>query len=250
MSQDFPEPFIEYPVYEPDRITFGKVIRYLARFVAIGLIVFFLFSVIWVLVYRFTQPPSSFIMRRDRQQGIEIDRRPVSLDRINKSLVLAVIAAEDQQFCQHNGFDWTAISKAQVYNEERQKLRGASTISMQTAKNAFLWPNRSWIRKGFEAYFTALIEVLWPKKRIIEVYLNVVEWGPGIYGAEAAAQHFFGRTAFQLNAQQSALLAAALPTPTRSNPSQPTAYLTSRASVIEHDMIEMADLLGACVVME
>ncbi len=118
---------------------------------------------------------------------------------------------------------------------------------MQTAKNAFLWPTRSWIRKGFEAYFTALIEVLWPKKRILEVYLNLAEWGFGIYGAEAAAHHYFGKSASKLTMQESALLAAALPTPTRSNPSAPTAYLSDRAALIESDMARIGDTYGNCL---
>ncbi len=186
-------------------------------------------------------------MRRDRQQGIELDRRPVALDKISDHLILAVIASEDQQFCSHNGFDWAAIGKAQENNARQQQKRGASTISMQTAKNAFLWPTRSWVRKGFEAYFTALIEVLWPKERIMEVYLNVAEWGVGIYGAEAASRHYFGISAGALNANQAALLAAALPSPTRSNPRQPSTYLSNRASMIEYDMMHMAGQFGACM---
>ncbi len=247
MASDFTEPLIDYPVFEQKTNWTGTILRYAVRFIATVLIVFFLFSVIWVLVYRFTQPPSSFIMRRDRQKGIEIDRRPVSLTKISNQLALAVIASEDQQFCQHNGFDWTAIAKAQDHNVQQQRLRGASTISMQTAKNAFLWPTRSWIRKGFEAYFTALIEILWPKKRIMEVYLNMAEWGNGIYGAEAASQHYFGVSAVALNPNQAALLAAALPTPTRSNPRQPTTYLTNRASMIEYDMMHIAGEFGQCI---
>jgi len=214
----------------------------------IGLIVFFLFSVIWVLVYRFTQPPSSFIMRRDRQQGLEIDRRPVPLDQISRHLAVAVITAEDQQFCQHNGFDWTAIGKARTFNEQNEtRTRGASTISMQTAKNAFLWPTRSWIRKGFEAYFTSLVEILWPKERIMEVYLNLAEWGMGIYGAESAARHYFGISAANLSTHQAALLAAALPTPTRSNPGSPSTYLSNRASMIEYEMVHLDSTFGACI---
>lgn len=245
MPSDLPEYVIEYPA--PERSKAAIIFGYAARFFTVGLIVFFLFSVIWVLVYRFTQPPSSVIMRRDRQKGIEIDRRPVSIDKISINLPLAVMAAEDQQFCQHSGFDWSAISAAQTFNEAESRKRGASTISMQTAKNAFLWPTRSWIRKSFEAYFTALIEVLWPKERIIEVYLNVAEWGVGIYGAEAAAYHYFGISASELTTRQAALLAAALPTPTRSNPSQPTTYLANRASTIEADMARLVGEYSECV---
>lgn len=247
MSTAYRDLNIEYPVLEPERSRSSTILRFLLRSIAILLIVFFLFSVVWVLFYRFTQPPSSFIMRRDRQQGIEIDRRPVPLDQISKNAVLAVIAAEDQQFCSHKGFDWTAISKARTHNEDAAVVRGASTISMQTAKNAFLWPNRSWIRKGFEAYFTSLIEIFWPKERIVEVYLNLAEWGKGVYGIESASIHYFGISSSQLNTTQAALLAAALPTPTRSNPSQPTSYLSNRASMIEYDMMHIAREFGSCV---
>lgn len=246
MSSEYSDPLVDYPAVEP-RFTTRKILAYTAKFTAIGLVLFFLFSVIWVMVYRFTQPPSSFIMRRDRQQGIELDRRPVPIQSISQNLAMAVIASEDQLFCQHNGFDWTAIAKARVYNEEEERTRGASTISMQTAKNAFLWPTRSWIRKGFEAYFTALIEVMWPKTRIMEVYLNLAEWDMGVYGAEAAAQHYFGISARELSSYQAALLAAALPTPTRSNPGSPSEYLSIRASEIENDMLSLPPGYGVCI---
>ncbi|MEM8488714.1 MAG: monofunctional biosynthetic peptidoglycan transglycosylase [Bacteroidota bacterium] len=247
MSTDYSSHYVDYPAQEAPQKSKFPIFRIGLRVVAISLILFFLLSVFWVLVYRFTDPPSSFIMRRDQQKGLEIDRRPVTIDQISPHLPLAVLAAEDQQFCVHNGFDWTAIAKAQAHNEEATIKRGASTLSMQTAKNAFLWPTRSWIRKGFEAYFTALIEILWPKERILEVYLNLAEWGFGIYGAEAASHHYFGKSASQLTLHESALLAAALPTPTRSNPSSPTAYLTDRAAFIEADMARIGGDYGNCL---
>ena len=247
MSSDYRESYVDYPALEPEPSLASRLFKISLRVVAISLIVFFLFSVIWVLVFRFTQPPSSFIMRQDAQEGIQIDRRPVALNQISTNLLLAVIAAEDQQFCVHNGFDWTAIAKAQEHNEESNRIRGASTLTMQTAKNAFLWPTRSWIRKGFEAHFTALIEILWPKTRILEVYLNLAEWGPGIYGAEAASMHYFGIPAAKLNNHQAALLAAALPTPTRSNPSRPTDYLNQRAATIEYDMANIPGEYVGCL---
>jgi monofunctional biosynthetic peptidoglycan transglycosylase len=159
----------------------------------------------------------------------------------------AVMTAEDQGFCLHHGFDWGAIEKAQDFNEEHQRTRGASTISMQTAKNAFLWPSRSWTRKGVEAYFTVLMELFWPKQRIMEVYLNVAEWGEGVFGAEAAAQHYFGKPAVQLTRRESALLAASLPTPLRSNPARPSGYLRGRATVIQLRMNGIAREFGQCV---
>lgn len=251
MSSDFSESYIDYPALEPEQKKYGATaFKFAIRFIAVSLIVFFLFSLIWVLAFRFTQPPSSFIMRRDQQQGIEIDRRPVALSQISPHLILAIAAAEDQQFCTHNGFDWSAIAKAQEHNEQTTRIRGASTITMQTAKNAFLWPTRSWLRKGFEAYFTSLIEVLWPKSRILEVYLNLAEWGYGIYGAEAASMHYFGIPASKLSLHQATLLAAALPTPTRSNPGQPTNYLIDRAAMIQEDMASMPGEYKTCLFVQ
>ena len=162
----------------------------------------------------------------------DVQRQPVRLADISPHLYRAVIASEDQAFCMHNGFDWAAIAKARDYNEQSSRTRGASTITMQTAKNAFLWPSRSWTRKGVEAYFTLLIEGFWPKHRILEVYLNVAEWGPGIFGAEAAAHYHFGKPAARLTAHEAALLAAALPSPLRSQPGRPSGYLEGRAREI------------------
>jgi monofunctional biosynthetic peptidoglycan transglycosylase len=146
--------------------------------------------------------------------------------------VRAVVAAEDMRFCDHWGFDWGEIKDAAARNRKGQRVRGASTITMQTAKNLFLWPARSWLRKGFEAYLTVWIEVLWPKARVIEVYLNIVEWGPGIYGAEAAARYWFDISARSLSPHQAALLAASLPSPLYSTPAWPSDYLWSRAATI------------------
>ena len=210
--------------------------RSLMRRIGTGIGVFllglFIITAAWVLIYRFVGPANTYLTDRDRDAGISVDRRPVRLYDIAPDLVRAVISSEDQAFCTHMGFDWAAIEKARNFNARNQRTRGASTISMQTAKNAFLWPSRTWVRKGMEAYFTALIETFWPKRRIMEVYLNVAEWGKGIYGAEAAARRYFGKPASRLTDYEAALLAAALPTPTRSNPASPTAYLSSRAREI------------------
>jgi monofunctional glycosyltransferase len=137
----------------------------------------------------------------------------VPLKEISPQLQLAVVCAEDQEFLEHEGFDFEAIEKAYKYNKTHKRKRGASTISQQTAKNVFLWPQRSWLRKGLEVYFTFLIELFWSKERIMNAYLNVIEFGDGIYGAEAAARHFFGKKAKDLNRQEAALLAAVLPNP-------------------------------------
>lgn len=162
----------------------------------------------------------------------------VPLERISKDMPLAVIASEDAQFMNHHGFDFNAIVHAAERNRkhpEKRKL-GASTISQQTAKNVFLWPGRSWVRKGFEAYFTVLIELFWSKERIMEVYLNSIEMGEGIYGAEAVALEHFHVTAKQLTRSQCALIAATLPNPRRFSSKSPSAYMLKRQQRILHEM--------------
>lgn len=218
------------------------------RYTGIALLSLWIFVVLWVLFYRFADPPGSYLTFRDRQAGMEVDRRLVALDNISAHLPIAVMTAEDQRFCMHNGFDWEAIDKASTFNEQHDhRTRGASTVSMQTAKNAFLWPARSWIRKGTEAIFTLLIEAFWPKERIMEVYLNIAEWGPGIFGAEAAAQHYFSKPASDLSTREAALLAAALPSPLRSNPARPSGYLSRRAHSIQGEMHDVARTFGHCL---
>jgi monofunctional glycosyltransferase len=156
----------------------------------------------------------------------------VSLEEISSKMQAAVIAAEDQYFFEHKGVDWKAIEKAMEHNRKSRRTRGASTITQQVAKNVFLWPDRSWIRKGLELYFTGLIEVFWTKQRILEVYLNVVELGDGVYGVEAAAQAYFRKHASKLNSDESALLAASLPNPRKLSVSNPSGYLRFRQSLI------------------
>lgn len=150
------------------------------------------------------------------------------MERISENLQLAVVCAEDQNFPTHTGFDFEAIEKALEHNKKGKRMRGASTISQQCAKNLFLWPQRSWLRKGLEAYFTVLIELIWSKERILEVYLNIIELGDGIYGAEAASQEFFKIPAEKLNRPQAALLAAVLPNPLEYSVARPSAYVRSR----------------------
>lgn len=164
-----------------------------------------------------------------------------SIDAISPDMQRAVIAAEDQLFVQHSGFDWQAIQKAMSYNERHNKsrktrIRGASTISQQTAKNLFLWSGRNWLRKGLEAYFTVLIECLWPKQRILEMYLNIVEFGDGIYGVEAASRYFFNKPAARLTASEAALLAAVLPNPRVYQVEKPSAYIRGRQAWILRNM--------------
>jgi monofunctional biosynthetic peptidoglycan transglycosylase len=185
-----------------------------------------------VVVYRFAPPPMTYLMVERMFQGHGFDRRWVPLSRISPTLVRSVIGAEDARFCEHHGFDWNAIQKAMDHNEAGKRLRGGSTISQQTAKNIFLWPHRDWVRKGLETWFTVLIEVIWGKERIMEVYLNSIEWGPGIYGAEAAAQHNFNTSAAQLNAAQAARLAAIIPKPLAWKAARPGAYVQRRGGHI------------------
>lgn len=158
------------------------------------------------------------------------------LENISPNMQLAVVCSEDQNFVHHSGFDFEAIDKAMKYNEHHRRKRGASTISQQTAKNVFLWSGRSWVRKGFEVYFTFLIECLWSKERIMEVYLNVIETGDGIYGAQAASTFFFHKNAANLSKGEAALVAAVLPNPIRFSIGRPSGYILKRQGWIIHQM--------------
>jgi monofunctional biosynthetic peptidoglycan transglycosylase len=169
--------------------------------------------VLAVIVFRFVPPPVTPLMVIRAVEGKGLDHRWKPIRKVSPALPRALIAAEDAKFCDHRGFDFEALQKAYANNEKGGKIKGGSTISQQTAKNIFLWPGRSYVRKGLEAWFTVLIETLWGKQRIMEVYLNSIEFGPGIYGAEAAAQRYFGVGADKLSAVQAARLAAILPSP-------------------------------------
>lgn len=206
-----------------------------------------------VAVPRLLPPPVTFLMVARSFEGEGLSYRWRSLDDISPRLVEAVIASEDSTFCTHRGFDMKAIEKALKANVRAEKrgngrIRGGSTISQQTAKNVFLWPGRDWVRKGLEAGYTVLIETLWGKRRIVEVYLNVAEWAPGVYGAEAAAQHWFGKSAKDLSAREAARLAAILPSPRRYDASSPGPYVRRRASRVQAAMGTVRnDGLAACV---
>ncbi len=183
----------------------------------------------WMLAYLFVNPPATPLMLlRHFQEEEDIRNRWRSYDEISPEFLLAVVAAEDQLFFEHRGFDVKQIQAAIETHLDGGNLRGGSTISQQVAKNLFLWPNRSWIRKGLEVYFTVGIEVCWPKRRILEMYVNVAEFGPGIYGVESAARHYFGKTALELTREESALLVTVLPAPRNRSPLQPTEYLRER----------------------
>jgi monofunctional glycosyltransferase len=188
--------------------------------------------IVWVILYRFVPIPGTFLMAQRAMEGDDTRRNPVSLSQISPNLVRAVIASEDAKFCTHDGFDWKAMKTAMKSNERGRKLRGGSTISQQTAKNVFLWPQRSYVRKGLEAGFTGLIEVFWPKRRIMEAYLNVAEFGPGIFGAEAGALTHFKKHAKDLSPLEAARLAAILPSPRRWSPTNPSARVARKANGI------------------
>ena len=194
-----------------------------------------------VVLHRFVPPLFTILMVQQAVAGHGMDYRWRSLDHISPRLVEAVIAAEDARFCQHHGFDVEAIQKAMEANERAEqrgsdKRRGASTISQQTAKNVFLWPSRDWVRKGLEVGYTGLIEAVWGKRRIMEMYLNVAEWAPGVYGAEGASRHWFNKSAENLTAREAARLAAILPSPRRYRAADPGPYVRRRASRIQAAM--------------
>ena len=210
----------------------GRMARLLKGLLGLLVIVGLVGPVLAVSVYRFVPPPVTFLMVQRTVEGQGFARRWRPIDDMSNSLPRAVIAAEDAKFCQHHGFDFTAMEKAFAHNEKSKRIRGGSTISQQTAKNVFLWPERSYVRKGLEAYFTVLIELLWGKKRIMEVYLNSVEWGPGIYGADAAARKNFGVGADKLTPTQAARLAAILPSPLKWRAAAPGPYVRKRSGRI------------------
>ncbi|WP_284222941.1 monofunctional biosynthetic peptidoglycan transglycosylase [Brevundimonas denitrificans] len=206
-----------------------------------------------VVIQRFLPPPITFLMVSRAVGGEGLSYRWRSLDDISPRLVQAVIASEDATFCAHSGFDMKAIERALKANARSEKrgsgrIRGGSTISQQTAKNAFLWPGRDWIRKGLEAGYTVAIEAVWGKRRIMEVYLNVAEWAPGVYGAEAASQHWFGKSASELSSREAARLAAILPSPRRYSASSPGPYVRRRTARIQAAMGTVREQgLAACV---
>ena len=211
-------------------------------------VIVLMLPVFGVLIHALVPPPMTILMVQRMFEGEGLDKRWRGLDDISPDLVDAVIAAEDARFCSHAGFDLEAIQEAMEENAEGRRVRGGSTISQQTAKNVFLWPGRGWIRQGLEAGYTVLIELVWTKRRIMEVYLNVAEWGPGIYGAEAAAQHWFGKSASELTRTEAARLAAILPSPRRYQAAEPGPFVRRRARSIQAAMGTVrADGLSDCI---
>lgn len=212
------------------------------------LIIFFASSILMTVIYRFVPVYITPLMLiRVVEQMIDgespkLHHQWVPLEEISPKLVRAVIASEDNLFMEHWGFDFNQIQKAIKQNERRHKARGASTISQQTAKNVFLWPNSSFVRKGFEVYFTVLIELIWGKERIMEVYLNSIEMGDGIYGAESVARLHFDKSAAKLTASNAATIAATLPNPLRFNSAHPSSYVLRRRDKIMYLMPRMGEI--------
>ena len=210
---------------------------------------FFIVSIGLTIIYRFVPVPITPLMvirlvqqTFDSEKEVRLNKDWVPMSEISKNAPQAVFAAEDQKFLDHKGFDFEAMEKAWENNKKGKRIKGASTITQQTVKNVFLWPSRSYVRKGLEAYFTVLVELLWSKERIMEVYLNVIEMGDGIYGIEAAAQAYYDKPAAKLNRNQAAMIAAVLPNPIRWNPTRPTGYIKGRQSWIMRQMNNLEPL--------
>ncbi len=226
----------------------GKALRLLregARYAAYGLGGYLALVVFLIFAYRIVNPPGSALMLIRLLSGTAIERTWVPLERISPNLVRAVIVAEDGRFCEHWGVDVEAIRDA-IRRSGSGTPRGASTISMQVTKNLFLWPSKSYVRKVIELPLTLLIELVWPKRRILEIYLNVAEWGPGVFGAEAAARHHFRRPASRLGEREAALLAASLPNPVRRDAGDPGPRTSSKARVVQARM-HVSGPVAACV---
>ena len=210
------------------------IFRRLARLLLWMLII----DLSYVVLTKWINPPVTITMLVSLFTGHGLQRDYIDFNQMGKNAPLAVMAAEDQLFMSHGGFDWEAIQKAMKYNNnpKHKKVRGGSTISQQTAKNVFLWQQRSWVRKGLEMIHTFLIEFIWGKKRILETYLNVAEMGDGIFGIEAAAQHYFHKSAKQLTTAEAAAIAAVLPSPKRFKANPPSRYVSRRKAWIQKQM--------------
>lgn len=187
-------------------------------------------------------PPVSTLMLSRYVTLQKVERQSVPLKKIHRNVLSAVISAEDDQFCTHSGVDWKSMGNAVEKLGDGEKTNGASTISMQVAKNLFLWPKRSYLRKALEVPIAMVLDLIWSKRRMMEVYLSIAEWGDGIFGIEAAAKHYFHKSASQLTSKEAALLAAALPNPRARNPARPSGYHAGYAATIERRIYSGADL--------
>jgi monofunctional glycosyltransferase len=213
-----------------------KSLRKIFRFLFRMFLFIWLISVLWIVLLKWIPVFFTPLMVIRSFEGHEWHYDYVSANDISVNFYLAAVSAEDQKFLSHKGFDWQSIQKAWAGNKDAKRIKGGSTISQQTAKNVFLWPNRSWVRKGLETYFTFMIELIWGKARILEVYSNIVELGPGVYGVEAASQKYFSKSASKINNSEAALLASVLPSPLKYSVSKPSAYVRKRQSWILRQM--------------
>jgi monofunctional glycosyltransferase len=213
-----------------------------------GILYFLVISVLWVLIYKFVPPPITFTMAGDLLGGHSLKKDWMPLDQIDPDMARAAIAGEDGKFCSHSGFDTDAMMEAARRNASGGRIRGGSTISQQTAKNAFLWQGGGYIRKGFEAWFTLLIENIWGKRRIMEVYLNIAETGIGTYGANAGAKRYFGHNARTLSVQEAARIAAVLPLPKKRDAITPQGFTRRYGNAIARRTgVVRRDGLDACL---
>jgi monofunctional biosynthetic peptidoglycan transglycosylase len=218
------------------------ILRKILNYIWKTIVCFVVLSVLSVILFRWVPVPVTPLMvircleqKADgKKMHMEHDWEP--FENITPKLQLAVVCSEDQNYLKHFGFDWGAIQKAMKENEQGKNMRGASTITQQTAKNVFLWPGRSYIRKAFEVWFTLLIEIFWSKERIMEVYLNSIEMGDGVYGAEAASQHWFRKKASKLTKDEAAAIAAILPNPLKYKANPPSSYISKRKEWIKQQM--------------
>jgi monofunctional glycosyltransferase len=227
------------------RVRAGRWPRWL-RFLAFALVLLMAGTVLLIVLYRFVNPPVTTTMLANRLTGTKLQQRWVPIENISRHLPLAVIVSEDGRFCDHRGVDWGAVREAIAEAEDARSARGASTIPMQTAKNLFLWNSRSYLRKALEVPLAYTMTLVWPKRRMMEVYLNIAEFGPGIFGAEAASRHHFKKSAADLSAREAALLAAALPAPHRRIAGKPGPLTQRIARVIERRMAA-AQGRAACI---
>jgi monofunctional biosynthetic peptidoglycan transglycosylase len=226
----------------------GGLFKLLFRIIKLVFIFFVGSSIFFVILYRFVNPPITFLMiqrgfeRKSAGKEWKIDKQWVDFDQIADPMKRAAVAAEDQTFLENHGFDFKAMEAAYKKNEHSKKLIGGSTITQQTAKNVFLWPGRSMLRKGIESWFTLLIDVFWSKKRVMEVYLNEIEMGDGIYGVEAASQAYFHKSASQLDTYQAAAIASIWPNPLKWSPTNPTDYVAHRQYLIRRNIRRLGPL--------
>ena len=241
-------PFLPFEITY-SRITYFYPVKKIFKWIGRFLMWFFIISIVSVVAFRWLPVPFTPLMliqcveqTFDSKRDLKLKKDWVALEEISPNLQLAVVCSEDQNFLEHYGFDLDAIERAVKHNKNHKRKMGASTISQQTAKNVFLYDGRNWIRKGLEVYFTLMIELIWNKERIMEVYLNVIEFGDGIYGAEAASQQFFHTSAKKLTREQAAILAAVLPAPRRFSAVHPSPYIRGRQGWILGQMDNWGEL--------